>query len=32
METIPGAGLHIHEEQPTVIVSELLRLVQELHS
>jgi pimeloyl-ACP methyl ester carboxylesterase len=29
METVPGAGLHIHEEQPTVIVAELLRLVQE---
>lgn len=28
METIPGAGLHIHEEQPAVIVSELLRLAQ----
>jgi len=24
-----GAGLHIHEEQPAVVVEELLRLVHE---
>jgi pimeloyl-ACP methyl ester carboxylesterase len=29
METIAGAGLHIQEEQPAVIVSELLRLAKE---
>ncbi|HTS88493.1 MAG TPA: alpha/beta hydrolase [Gemmatimonadales bacterium] len=29
METVPGAGLHIQEEQPGVIVSELLKLVHD---
>jgi pimeloyl-ACP methyl ester carboxylesterase len=31
MQTVVGAGLHIHEEQPEVIVRELLALVHEQH-
>jgi pimeloyl-ACP methyl ester carboxylesterase len=31
MQTVIGAGLHIHEEQPDVIVRELLALVNERH-
>jgi pimeloyl-ACP methyl ester carboxylesterase len=31
MQTVLGAGMHIHEEQPEVIVRELLALVREKH-
>lgn len=31
MQTVVGAGLHIHEEQPEVIVREILALVHEKH-
>jgi pimeloyl-ACP methyl ester carboxylesterase len=31
MQTVIGAGLHIHEEQPEVIVREILALVNEKH-
>lgn len=31
MQTVLGAGLHIHEEQPDLVVRELLALVHEKH-
>ena len=30
-DSVAGAGLHVHEERPDVIVHELLTLVRELH-
>ncbi len=31
IDSVAGAGLHVHEERPDVIVHELLTLVRELH-